>query len=184
MNRFQITILIVGGAIFSYGVVEWQLKTIAKEQPRTVSASELAANGPGSNAHIILTDFSLCGDFVYVTRRDRWRKVLVPAIPTGRAFDRANVRIIVIDSSCRNERDVEAMDTGRLQGLVTNRISSLTTKEKKLLQESYPGSNIANCWIVERNRKLLAAEQVIFLMGGGGLTTLFGVALIVQAVRS
>lgn len=186
MNRVQIAIIVIGGMIFIYGCREWQLKTVAKEMPRTISAAELADRGPGNNAHIILTGFSLCDDFVYETENSKsgpWKKVWVPAVPAGQPFNSGNVRIIITDSTCRNQADVASMSFGTLQGLVINKVSSLGSKERKLLEESYPGSNFSTCWIVERGRKPMAAGLVVSLMGGGGFVALFGVALIVHAKR-
>ncbi len=182
----KIAVIVIGIGIFIYGCMEWQLKTVAKESPRPITAAELAASGPGDNAHIILTNFSLCNDFVIETssKTKTWRKVWVPAMPAGQAFNSGNVRIIIKDSSCRSEADVASMSFGSIQGLVINKISSLGSKEKSLLQQSYPGSNFSTCWIVERNRKPMAAGLVVTLMGGGGFAALIGVAWIVNAKKN
>src|SRR5262245_15502716 len=129
MERAKFVVIIVGVVLFIFGFLEWQLKTVAKETPLTISAAELASLDPGRlpNAHVILTNFSLCNDFVYKAKSRRgnshWEKVWVPAVPQGQEYNRGNVRIIVTDKHCQSEGDVAALDRGQLQGVIINKIS-------------------------------------------------------------
>ena len=185
MSRGKLILTAFGIGIFIYGTTEWQLKTVAKESPQTISAAALAANGPGNNANVRVTNFYVCTeDFVIEKRRrsDRWSKVWVPVVPAGQSPDMGNIRIIVQDDDCEDEMDVAAMNgSGTLDGLIINKISGLGAEERRLLAKRYPGTDFNACYILDRGRRPIASAAVLGLMGGGGFVALLGVAWIVKA---
>lgn len=174
MNRGFIVIIVLGGAAFFFGCMEWQLKTVAKEVPQTISAADLSARGYGDNANVIVTGVSLCDNFVYEEKNNRWQKVWVPAVPIGQACG-GNIRLIVTDGNCRSEGDVQNMDTGSIQGLIINKIASLGGEERKMLEGSY--GPLGDVMILQRNRSTWPAMGVIAMMGIGGFVFLTGVSL-------
>lgn len=174
MNRFFILIILLGGGVFVFGCMEWQLKTVAKEIPQTISAAELAARGYGDNANVVVTGISLCDNFVVYEKNNRWQQVWVPAVPMGQPCG-GNIRLIVKDGSCQNEGDVSRIDTGTIRGVIINKIASLGSKEKSMLEESYGPIN--DCLILQRNRSTWPSMGVIAMMGIGGFVFFTGVAL-------
>lgn len=64
-----------------------------------------------------------------------------------------------------------------IQGLVINRIESLSSEEKKLLHESFPGANLEKVLILEDGRKPASLFKSIGLILGGLAVSLVGVGL-------
>lgn len=211
MIRLKLAAIVIGVVLVVFGVREWQLKTVAKDTPQSISAEDLEAKGPGDNAHIVLTDFLMCPQgYVYEYKQRRggggdqtWTKVWVPVVPLGGPYHTQilsmlgpngevrgelprpqNIKILVKSTKARNEADIEAMaNADTLDGLVINKIESLGGDEKQKLAESYPGIDFSKCWIIEADRKPWGVAQVLGMMGGGGALTLAGLAWIAAGRR-
>lgn len=83
MIRFVLALMIGGGILFFFGYREMSLSNIADEKPQTITAAELIANGPGDNAHVIVTDLYVLDSYAYEGPQDKpnkFDKVWVPAI--------------------------------------------------------------------------------------------------------
>lgn len=65
-----------------------------------------------------------------------------------------------------------------VKGLVVNRISSLGSEERELLQESFPKLNLDEVIILQENRKPSSSSTSFAMMGGDGLLVLVGGALL------
>jgi hypothetical protein len=176
MNRGFLIIIVLGAVGFVVGCREWQLKTVARETPRTISAAELIAQGYGDNANVVVTGVEFCPNFVYEENQKthKWSKVWIPAVPAGQGCG-GNIRLIVTDTSCDGPEDLPMLNTGSVQGLIINKIASIGGQEKKLLEEEY--GPVADCLILERNRGTWPATGVIAMMGVGGLAFFSGLAL-------
>ncbi len=202
MERLKIAMIVIGGVIGFLGFQEWQLRTVAKDQAQSITASQLAARGPGNNAHIILTDFFPSpGACVYESKRQGgpWTKVWVPIVAMDssyvqellRKFPNGNVngpvptptdvRIILKTTKAKDEHELASLfeREGQLHGMVINKIESLGSDEKRLLSESYPGIDISRCYIVDHDRSPAGTGKVLGLLGGGGFLVLGGVAWLV-----
>jgi hypothetical protein len=180
MNRGFLVIIVLGACGFVFGCMEWQLKTVAKETPQTISAAELVGRGYGDNANVNVTGVSLCDDFVAYEKNNRWQKVWVPAVPAGQPCG-GNIRLIVVDTSCKSEADVAMMDTGSIQGLIINKIASLGGEEKRKLEEKY--GPMGNVLILQRNRGTWPSMGVIAMMGIGGFAFFSGLALTAAGIQ-
>ncbi len=173
MNRLKLIAIAIGVGVFIAGWMEWQLKTVAKTQPQRLTAAELAARGPGNNAHVILTNYDLCDNFVYEsTRRNggTWKKVWVPVVPAGQGCG-PQIQIIIADTKISGPEQI-GMVAGQVQGLVINKISSLGREERRLLSETYPGADFSKVWIVQNGRSTWSPWAVMGMLGGGGFTVL------------
>lgn len=173
MSRGKIIVMAIAAGVFIAGWMEWQLKTVAKNQPQTLSAAELAARGPGNNAHVVLTNYDLCDNFVYETSTKfggSWKKVWVPIVPSGQGCG-AQIQIILTDTTVKSPEQLATLG-GRVQGLVINKVASLGSKEKKLLSETYPGVDFSRVWIVHNGRQTWSPWAVMAMLGGSGFTIL------------
>lgn len=200
--RFILALVVGGGVLLFIGIQEMRLRSAAKEEPQKIACAELAANGPGENAHVLMGDFILC-DFAYVyeEKNNQWSKVWVPAVPIGGAFHLkllsmldeegrltgevpppTNVKVIVKSSSVDNEGELGVLaEKETLQGVIVNTIESLGSEEEKMLKESYPSVNFDECYILEVDRAPATFAKMagfsvggVLLMAGGGLLALRG----------
>jgi hypothetical protein len=59
----------------------------------------------------------------------------------------------------------------KVQGMVTNRITSLDSKIRTLLQQSYPKTDFDKCLIIQEDRTPFN-RSLVFAMGGGAILSL------------
>jgi hypothetical protein len=192
--RILVGTAVLGAVLFFMGFQDWRLATKAQGNPQIITAAQLEANGPGNNAHIILSDFQMCEwSFVYETEgrnKEKWKWVWLPVVPLDSPYVQQlqamaqagqqnappppdHVRIIVKSNKAASEAGVHNMAMANtLQGMVINEIESLGGEERRLLSESYPGIDFSNCWIVQADRKPAGSAQVMALMGAGGTLVL------------
>lgn len=192
LKRFWIWgCLLAVGAGF-YGFKELRLGGVAKKEAQSISCADLAEKGPGDNAHVVMKDgVLLSNSFVYEERRGKWTTVFIPAVPVAElaTWERQedgslrvpkNIRFRVIVKSSKVTSEAEADRFGQqetVKGVVINEISSLDSETKKLLAESYPGTDLDSCWILEHDRSLPSAGTAIGAIGGGVLLLLFSLWL-------
>ena len=73
---------------------------------------------------------------------------------------------------------LEWMDESSLEGLVINKIKTLTTEEASLLRESFPQIDLNKVLIVEDGRKPSSQAKSIGMLGGGSFLCLLGLFLL------
>jgi hypothetical protein len=190
--RLPIALAVIGGVVFFLGINEKKLSDASSAEPEQVSLAKLIERGPEGNANIILTDYKLCPNFIGEKKTvggqpvGDWTKVWVPiARPNllglgalAQAAGGNEIHAIIFSTHVSNEGEMLAK-LGRppLHGMVTNRIKSLSVKEKELLRQSYPGIDCDRCLIIDEGRAPTSSELIALYLGGGGLLLLAGVGL-------
>ena len=186
MNKFHwfcVTMAVVGvGSAMSAG----HLNRGAKDTPQSITCDQLAAFGPGDNAHVELTDFRLCIDaYVYRRKLTGWKGVWVPAVAktAADAWEQETEaggapkvpRVIVKLPKAKNGRDVaRAAEQATIRGVIVNRVESLGGEEKRLLSEKYPGIDFDRCWILQSGRRPAGSGGVLILLGFAAVAGLVG----------
>jgi hypothetical protein len=186
--RIKVALAVVGAMLVWFGLKEQRLRGVAQLAPGDVTCAKLAAEGPGSNAHVVLKEFLLCEfAYVYAEEKGRWTGAYVPAVPlNGPYHDRVaelieegtpseqlpmpdDISVLVYLPAARSERDVaQAAQAESLQGMVINEIESLESGAKDMLRQSYPAVDFSRCWIVQVGRRPAGAGKLFGLFGGGG----------------
>ncbi len=189
--RLFLALVVIGIAITVFGCQEYRLSKVTKAEAQRMSCADLERNGPGDNAHILLTDFATLPSYVYEAKRDKWTAAWVPVValdsPHVRkmaeiyARDGANakfpppkeLRVLMKLGDARSAADVDRVgDQETVEGIVINEISSLPSKTRALLQTSYPNVDLDKCWIFEPGRAPKSAAFGIGIMVlGVGLAT-------------
>ena len=189
--RLGIICLVVGCGLGYATYVEYSLGAYATKEPEQIRLQDLIARGPGGNPHVLLTDYELCDNFVYETKGgSHWTGVWVPIVPRGAAgpgpgqgLRPQRVQAILFSTRVSNEAELPQRCGGpRLQGLVTNRIMSLGSEERRLLAESYPGTDFSRCLIFQEGRQPSSLTTVALLGGGSALCLAAGAGLIAGGV--
>jgi len=182
---------IVGLGCFFEGTKENKIAAVASPEPQKIKCSELEAKGPGSNAHILLTDFLLCDDYAYEGKKDAggretWERVWIPAVAKDGAYVQeliakfasgkltekskipppSDVRIVVSAraswANVHGPGDVERLgNTEVLDAVVVNEIERVSASGQRLLSSKYPRINFDRCWIVEVGRPLEGGSSLI-----------------------
>ena len=211
MIRIKLLMIVGGIVLLVFGIQEYRLASEAAQTAQSITCADLAAKGPGANAHVNVTNALICEQaFVYEAKKntpDTWNKVWVPAVPIDGEFVKTvnelmlqtggklehlppptDIRVLIKTSSVHNAGELEAFSktalTSGVTGLVTNKIESLGAKEKKILEENYPGIDFTKCYIVDHERKPADASKLAAMIGGGALITLIGGGWTLAGMRS
>jgi hypothetical protein len=200
--RIAIVLFVFGAMSIGWGVYEAMLASGASAKPEEIALKDLIARGPDKNNNIILKDFQLSDNFVHeydekLGPNSSWTKVWIPAYVPGGAPPAQQrpgafpfnpqpqpqpagpIQAIIYSTHVHNEADIQTRcAVPRLRAMVTNRIQSLGSEEKKLLQQSYPGTNFDKCLIIEEGREPASAGFLLLLFGGGLLLIVAGAGVL------
>lgn len=197
MIRFALALIVGGVALTFFGYNENRLASAADAEPQTISAAELAANGPGDNAHVIINDFEMITwETIVLTpenNEDKYEKVWAPVITFDDPYIeelqslpenavaappyKGEIKLILYSKDISNAGELEsAAMKDTIQGLVINKIDKLSGDELTELRKSL-AINPDEVIIIEHNRKPKSAGVTLLMMGGGVLLILAGPAL-------
>lgn len=197
MGRILLGLVIFGGIVIFWGFQEMRLSSGAKSTPQDITCEKLASEGCGDNANVHVTDFIVC-DAAYVyqekKRSGSWSTIWVPLLPkseeTKQYFVSAleaqakgqtppmprNIKVIVQSSKVPNESAMNNFAAlTDIRGVVVNKISSLGSDERKILQDSYPGVDFNDVYIIEHDREPASAAKSFGMMGGGAAMAAAGI---------
>jgi hypothetical protein len=207
ISRNSIALFMLVGAVVCgvCGYREVKIRSAAKAEPQTITCAELEANGPGDNAHVIMTDFYLC-DFAYVyeARGPLWTRAFVPAVPKGSDFHKSLVaamdkrrsddrgvqlppemRVIVEAPDATCEWDITHLgEQEEIQGTIVNVLHNLDDEAQVMLEESYPGVDFDNVWILEVGLGPVSSGKIGAWFVGCAALALAGIGVYVSGSRS
>ncbi|MCB9881978.1 MAG: hypothetical protein H6834_09325 [Planctomycetes bacterium] len=200
-NRLMLAAVIGGGVLTFFGIQEMRLSSAAKAEPQAITLAELAANGPGDNAHVEVKDFIFAINLYVYEEKSKggaWKRAWIPALPLGGPWHQEVVKlpegadlpkpstfsVIVSTDAAKNEAELMALgDKETLQGMIINKIESLGKDEKKILADSYPTVDLDKCWILEVGRKPASSGKTFAMIGGGLVLVLGGLVLLLKGRR-
>lgn len=181
MRRLLFALVIAGGVLGFYGYQEMRLAKAAKPEAQVMTCEQLAARGPGENAHVRLTEFELLDNYIYREGKSgKWSTSYVPAV-APRVKDVPSVQavnVLIKSNQARDEAALYRLAEGPIEGVVINVVSALGDEEKRLLSESYPTLNFDKCWIVEAGKRPASQGQVFGMLGGGAGLAVLGVGML------
>jgi hypothetical protein len=194
VGKFGIAALVAAAALGFLTYTEGTLSFQSSAEPEEISLKNLIARGPQGNAYIILTDFVLCDNLVHQFKdsdKSAWTHVWIPVVPSDEVnpaakgpLNPSNVKALFFSTNIRNERELEArLNKPKVQALVTNRIVSLESKIRNLLQQSYSGTNFDQCLILQEGRTPFSRGVVYLFGAGAALSLLLGLGLLLAAWR-
>lgn len=197
MIRFAIALVIGGALLTFFGFNEHKLASAADAEPQTISAADLAANGPGDNAHVKMTGFWLLDTQSVVEYpehdQNKYNKIWAPVItaedPYVQEYMNSNpdlpppayngkVGIILYSKDINNDNEfLRTMESGSVQGLIINEIDKIEGEELSLLKQGLPGLNPDTVLVLEHNRKPKSTGTTMIMMVGGVILMLAGPGL-------
>jgi hypothetical protein len=191
VGRLKLYLLIGGIALAYFGFRAFRLGSETKDEPQTLTCSQLAENGYGDNAHVRLGEFMLSlGGFVYEQQREggRYTRIWIPVVPLESEYARmvdalpegAEIPVpdtfnVILQSEHIGSDDMLQRIAMQdfLSGVVINEIDSLDRETKKLLRSQYTGIDLDKCWILDHRRKPKSAGLGLgMLVGGVGMACL------------
>ncbi len=202
--RFGLILLGVGVAVLFIGVQEMRLATVAKPEPQKISCADLAKNGPGDNAHVVVENFALAGNYVAEQKDGVMKRVWVPMVPldaefyeeVGRALfagkadqpdaiQYKNIRIVLKINRQIDDAGLEKLQgEDTLQGIITNKIAGMGKKEREILESSYPGIDFASCYLLELDRQPPGGVRLYGPLVGGAVVAAGGLLLMLRHLRA
>ncbi|MEM9347234.1 MAG: hypothetical protein AAGB26_11525 [Planctomycetota bacterium] len=115
MIRFAIALLVGGAILTFYGFNQHKLASASETEPQKMTAAELAANGPGENAHVTITDAYILDSYSAYYYEDKptvYEKVWIPAVAMDDPYV-AKIDALVAEAEERNPNNPDfsaAMD--------------------------------------------------------------------------
>ena len=157
----KLLLVLVGIGLFGYGLQEVRLGGVAKPEPQTITCKDLGEKGPGDNAHVRMTDYTLLtADFAVERRKkqtdEKWNKAWIPAVPKGTTLQTGEPHRVLVhvdkrDSDQKTLDELEARPV--IEGTVINEIDKIGDDVRKVLEASYPLHPVDKAWILEVDRK-------------------------------
>lgn len=167
--------MIVVGIVCGVAIVYFQgwATFFCSPQPQPLTCAELAANGPGDNAYVLLTDaYAPATSYVYKSRtRDEdgpYEYVYTAIIEFGggwhqKAYEKylqdgdnyrmpapRKVRILARFKNVRSgEHLAKKLDRDEIKGVIVNAFSPMSAEDKRLVDETYPLTDPDDCWVIE-----------------------------------
>jgi hypothetical protein len=183
---FGIFLVIFGVVFVVLGFKEGGVSSESSQTPEEISLKELIARGPNGNPNVIVTDFILCENFVYKTDHGRWSGAWIPAVPADsltpgqkRGGSPTKIQALIFTINAQSDAELnQRCNQPKLRALVVNKITSIGAQEKSLLQNAYPGTDFAQCLIIQEGREPAGKVKLFLMLGGGGIATFIGFALL------
>lgn len=181
----------LGAVLLVIALVTGKAAAKASAKAQRITLAQLAANGPGGNAHVLVTDYAACNNYVYRAMRMKntgatgaWEAVYVPLVardgparpglPLAGKVSGDQIRVIMYSTRARSADDVvEIFTVPEIEGTVIERTPSGDVE--RLLRQAYPGLDLGRCVVLEERRKptdpvvpIFAAVvgTIFFLVGG------------------
>jgi hypothetical protein len=179
--------VIAGGFLSWIGWQEWTIYSSGSPTPQQISAAELAADGPGDNIHVKVTDFTLGIKYVVPAKKDKWHRLWVPMFPVGPAGRRGEIKIVVETSHVADHREFDRFYERHRQqpltGIITSDFRSLGPKLIEELKKNYPGADFSSVLVIQEGRGFPSLQEVLWLLGGGVVLISLGLAAVVWVAR-
>jgi hypothetical protein len=188
--RFGIGLLLGGGLLLWQAYREWQGRQSASENPEEIALLDLIHRGGDGNPHVFVKDFIPCANYAVAhdKKNDVWDAVYVPMVP-GKlpAFDQPLPKAdkppaLIMSRKIRREQELRVLrNPFGLPGLIVNKIDPLGGKHRQVLEENYPGIDLATCVIFEEGRQPVDEGTILIFAGLGGVLLPIGVLLLILA---
>jgi hypothetical protein len=186
--RYAIGLLIASGFLFLNTYREWKGNQGASASAEAISLEQLIARGPEGNPHLLLRDYTPCGNYTAIPNRqgDGWGRVYVPLIP-GKLpkyneplpQNTDKVEVLVRYGTIKEPHHLSLLrNPSGIRGLVINSIDPLSSRDRDALQEHYPGIDLSRCVIVEEGRAPSDEFSLQLSAGLGGFLLLGGLLLL------
>lgn len=150
---------------------DWTIRSAASATPQDISLANLAANGPGANKHVRVTDARFGKSYAVETKNGKPNRAWIPLVaPDG------TIKIVVKTFNADDAALDRLARQTTVTGIITNDIHSIGSSEMGVLKQAYPGTDFANALVLEEGREFPSAARLYALLGGALL--LYGAALV------
>jgi hypothetical protein len=179
LTRNMIVTFLVGAGGLYYGIQEWRLSRVVQDKPHEMTLAELIDKGPGENHHVMLSEFNAGKqmEHVYQKYETTWIPMTTPnQLGPVRAFVRADK--IYSDTDMNQFRR-----QGQVEGVVVNLIESVNGRQRQLLEEAYPGTDIEKSIIIDIDRHKKLGSKMLLAFSVGSVSMFLFVFLLLSKLR-
>jgi hypothetical protein len=149
--------LLFGPILGAIGLGEDRRHVLGSVPPQQVALQALIGNGPGTNPHVVVTNFWF-GASVVESTSGSWSTVWVALFPAGKPDQfpleqperPKEIEAVVSSNRIKNDGDLQRfLQQGRVQGLCSERpgLSGGTLRTK--LIEANGGAQLSSAWVIE-----------------------------------
>jgi hypothetical protein len=171
-----------GMLMFVLAADEQSMVSGGQPDPAALTLQDLAAQGPGGNRHVALSDFFFGRHYVFTTDLVQFNEVYLPLFAKGQAEDGRNLRLLLWIRNDRNSNlpfveNRQQLDEFVRQGprAVSGVLHSAPTTVRTLTADAYPGTDTQSLQVLwarefpeQRSATLLWAIMGLCLAAGCG----------------
>ncbi len=213
ISRMLLALLVAGIGAITFGVKHWTLASACQATPQVLTGMELQQQGWGNNANIELTKAATLKCWVSCTETTSSRRfqasttklsAFIPMISLESDYMKYLDKFYSVKANedkdpempkefccilklpdIKDDVDVERVaGLNRYNGVIINSIDSLSSDQKRLLREEFPGVNLSSVAILEYNRIPQSTAKGVSFVAGGGLAVLCAVAFLGMAWKN
>lgn len=200
ISRLWVAAIFMGVAVIVAGVREVKLNSVAQAEPQEISCARLAAEGPGDNAHILLTDFLMC-DFYVVEEGSgsTWNRAWTPVVPLDSEYARqsiemaesdqeveggpalpSDIKVVVEFPDATGEHYLaQAANEDTIQGMIVNVVKKLDRETADLISDAYD-VDASDCWVLVEGKTPAESSSLWNYFGGGAVLIVFGGVMLLR----
>jgi hypothetical protein len=183
--------LMFGPILGAIGVGENRRFVLGSVPAQEISLRNLIANGPGSNPHVVLTNFRF-GGHVVETTKGNWSTVWVVLFPAGKvgqvpleqAEEQKEIQAVVSCNKIKNDAAlVQFVQQGRVEGLCSERPGLTYGTLRTELMNANPGAQMSSAWIIEELTELPNPGMIQVLFLGSAACYVLVLVLVMAVLR-
>jgi len=190
--RFGLGGLVLASVLGFFTVRESSFALNASAQPEEIALKALIARGRTGNSYLAVTQFELCHNFVFEkTRKGSWIGVWIPIVPAEDAkFDNQGklmpqiVEAMFYSTNMGDEQELEDRLRRPKVQVYVNKFASLSWDARRLLQQSYPGTDLNRCLILQEGRSPIGWWVIFLLWAGSAVAVLATIVLFMAKVMA
>ena len=159
------------GTSFGYSILrEQERHRVGSVPPHEITLRELIQNGPGTNRHVTVTDFSP-GGYANESESGPWTGVWIALFPAGvQPDDRKEIKVVLSSNAVRDQVALgRFLQPGRVTGICSEAPGSKWGRvlEHDLVQANH-GCPLSSAWSIEELRESPSEAEVTRLLTGAG----------------
>jgi hypothetical protein len=148
--------LLFGVVMVIGGVLAYRSSQFVESQPQEITCRELSNHGPGDNAHLLISDFTVVAD-AYVVQEgkdyDDPDVAWIPLVPAGQPEPEVFHVILLSEQATTPDEVRELADESQIQGVVENVVGFLLQRDRDTLADEFPGSTLDNCYLISHQER-------------------------------
>jgi hypothetical protein len=159
--------LFFGPLLSGVAIQHGRLRELWQVPPQPISLEELVRNGPGTNPHVVLTNFRFGGNVTEGPRDnpDRFENVWIALLQTPDVPDakmtKPEIKAVLHSKSIRNDRDLRKyLNAGRVDGICADTPTQYGAQLRKKMIDANPRASLLAVYVIQDMTEPPSADSI------------------------